>query len=745
MRAFKAMALSLLVALLLSSPALADGIIIPYPPKPPIPPISSLVIKYHRVSVRINDQVATTMVDQLFYNPNPFPIEGVYVFPFPEEAAISAFSMYVDGKRLEGKILKKDEARRLYEEIVRKSKDPALLEYIERNAFQARIFPIPPQGERRIQVEYTQILPYEGGFVKYIYPLDTERFSAKPIEEVTINVEITSQKPIKLVYSPSHEVRVERRGENKALIGYEGKNVVPDRDFALYFSFSTDKVGFGLLNYKPAGENGFFILFLYPEIPEEEEKIPKDVIFVLDVSGSMEGEKLNQAKEALKFVLSRLNKDDRFNILAFSTGVYRFADSLVPSSENRKAQVFVDELRAGGSTNIYQALMEALADVEKRPAYILFMTDGLPTVGITDVRRIVEEVEQRIPENARIFAFGVGDDVNTFLLDKLSSEHKGTSIYVRPGEDLEAAISTFYSRISLPVLTDISLEFKGVRVMDLYPSPLPDLFAGSQLIIVGRYKDGGKATVTLRGKVGDKEEVFSWEVEFLSKGGEEFISRIWAARRIGYLMEQIRLHGENKEIVDEIVELSLRYGLITPYTSFLVQEEIFTPEGKEEAARKLMPSLSMAPEASFGAQAVQKSIIQRNLKEATLAAPSGVPAVIKQVGDKAFMLKGGFWIDTTFEQGKMEVIEVPFGSEAYFRLLSENPRIGRYFSLGRQIIVVEKGKAYKVVERAELPPQSPEKSSLLFRLIRLLQSIMSLGVRSKGGFNPPEQSSFLLR
>lgn len=725
-RVFKIASLTLLVLLLFPWPALADGIIIPFPPKPPIPPISALEIKYHRVNVSIKDQVAFTRVDQVFYNPNSFPIEGIYVFPFPEEAAISAFSMYVDGKKLEGKLLKKEEARRLYEQIVRSSKDPALLEYVGRNAFQASIFPIPPGGERRIQVEYTQLLPYEGGIVKYIYPLDTERFSAKPIEEVTINVEISSQKPLKLIYSSSHEVRIERQGENKAIVGYEEKNTLPDRDFALYFSFSPDETGFGLLSYKPTGEDGFFILFLSPEIRQEEERVAKDVIFVLDVSGSMEGEKLRQAKEALKFVLSRLYREDRFNVLVFSTGVYRFADSLVPASEKEKAREFVEELQAGGSTNIYQALMEALADVEDRPTYLLFLTDGLPTVGITDVHRIVEEVSRKIPRNVRLFTFGVGDDVNTFLLDKLASEHRGISTYVRPGEDLEAAVSTFYSRISSPVLTDLSLEFKGVRVRDLYPSPLPDLFAGSQLAIVGRYREGGKATVILKGKKGDREETFSWETEFLPKGGEEFIPRIWAARRIGYLMEQIRLHGETKEIVDEIVELSLRYGIITPYTSFLVEEEIFTPEGREEAVRKLMPNLRMAPEASFGAQAVQRSIVQRDLQETARAVPYVVSERIRPIGDRAFILRDGVWIDTTFERKKMETIKVPFGSEAYFRLLAENPQLGRYFSLGKRVIVVVGDRAYEIVEEPEKPSPSPQRSDFLTRLIHLIRSILKL-------------------
>jgi len=717
----KAVGVILLATLFLSSPVMADGIIIPYPPKPPMPPISILEIKYHRVSVTIKDQVAVTKVDQLFYNPNPFPVEGIYIFPFPEEAAISAFSMYVDGKKLEGRLLKKDEARRIYEEIVRRSKDPALLEYVGRNAFQASVFPIPPKGERRIQVEYTELLRYEGGIVKYIYPLDTERFSARPIEEVTINVEITSQKPLKLIYSPSHKVSIERSGENKAIVGYEEKNVLPDRDFALYFSFSSEEMGFNLLSYKPADEDGFFILFLSPTIRQEGEKIAKDVIFVLDVSGSMEGEKLRQAKEALKFVLSRLGPEDRFNILAFSTGVSLFADSLVPASEKEKALKFVEELSAHGSTNIYQALMEALSLVKDRPTYVLFLTDGLPTVGVTDVRRIVEDVGKKAPKNIRLFTFGVGDDVNTFLLDKLASEHRGISTYVRPGEDLEAAVSTFYSRISSPVLTDVALDFEGVRVRDLYPYPLPDLFAGTQLVVVGRYQEGGKATVTLKGKRGEKEEAFSWEAEFQKRGGEEFIPRLWASRRIGYLMEQIRLHGENKEIVEEIVALSLRYGIITPYTSFLVEEEVLTQEEREEAVRKLMPGLTTVPEASFGGAEVQKSIIQRNLQEAVMPAPSPASAKVKQVGNKTFIFKDGVWIDTAFERQRIEVVKVPFGGETYFRLLAENPQLGRYFSLGKRVVVVEKGKAYEVVEEGVEEPV--QKSNIFERLLRLIRKV----------------------
>lgn len=694
-------ALVILITGIMTIPAFADGIIIPEPPPPghPAPLIPNLVIKYHRVNVLIEDGIATTEIDQLFYNPYDFEVEGTYIFPIPEEAAISEFSMYVDGKKLEGKLLDRDEARRIYEEIVRKRRDPALLEYVGRNAFQARIFPIPPHGERRIQLRYTQILPYEGGIVKYIYPLDTERFSAEPIEEVTVQVEIHSRAPIKAVYSPSHEVDIQRPDEHTAIVGYEAYDVLPDRDFALYYSLSPEEVGLNLLSYKPAGEDGFFLLLVAPRVElEEQEAVAKDVIFVLDVSGSMEGEKLRQAKAALEFVLKRLNPEDRFNVIAFSTGVRRFAPSLRPASDRDEALEFTRKLRAGGSTNIYHALLEALSDVEERPTYLLFLTDGLPTVGVTDVERIVREVGREVPENVRLFTFGVGDDVNTFLLDRLPSEHRGTSTYVRPGEDIEEAVSTFYSRISYPVLTDIAIDWGEIEVYDVLPYPLPDLFAGMQLVVVGRYHEGGMTRIELTGKVGEEEKRFVYEdVEFVEKGGEDFIARLWATRRIGYLMEQIRLHGEDKELVEEIVELSLRYGIITPYTSFLVEEEVPLTRSPAPVMTRLAENFALAPEAAVGADAVRKSIVQKELAESNVAAAPSVSQV-KHVGDKTFVLRDGVWTDTAFDREKMTPVQVPFGSEEYFRLLAEHPNWGRYLALGTRVLFVEGGVAYEITE-----------------------------------------------
>ena len=336
----------IVLALLIGSaaPALADGIIIPEPlPPVPIVEVPYLTIKYHRVTVTIEDQVATTHVDQVFVNEGRHEVEGTYIFPLPEEAAISEFAMWVDGEKLEGQVLERDEARRIYEDIVRRRRDPALLEYVGRNAFQASIYPIPPGGERRIELEYSQVLDMDNGLVEYVYPLNTEKFSPRPLEEVTVNVTIRSNEPLKAIYSPSHDVDIVRRGDHNAVVGYEEYDVKPDRDFVLYYTVSPEDVGLNLLSYKPDGRgDGFFLLLAAPKVEiDTQQVIAKDVILVLDVSGSMRGEKIEQAKEALNFVLDNLHEEDRFNVIAFSTGTRHYARDLVPADERGEARDFV--------------------------------------------------------------------------------------------------------------------------------------------------------------------------------------------------------------------------------------------------------------------------------------------------------------------------------------------------------------------------------------------------------------------
>ena len=704
-----------------SLPALADGIIVPEPPPDiPIVEVPFLTIKYHRVTVTIEDQVATTHVDQVFVNESRHEVEGTYIFPLPEDATISEFAMWVDGDKLEGQVLERDEARRIYEDIVRRRRDPALLEYVGRNAFQASIYPIPPGGERRIELEYSEVLPIDNGLVEYVYPLNTEKFSPRPLDDVSVNVTIRSNEPLKAIYSPSHDVDVVRDSEHKALIGYEDNDVKPDRDFVLYYTVSQKDVGVNLLSYKPnGGSDGFFLLLAAPKVDvDTHHVVARDVILVLDVSGSMRGDKIDQAKEALNFVLDNLNEEDRFNIIAFSTSTRHYAPDLVPADERGEARDFVARLDANGSTDINRALLEALAMTDgKRPTILVFLTDGLPTVGEVEVDRIIENVADSAPKNARIFPFGLGYDVNTTLLDTIAQNHRGASGYVRPEEAIDEKVSAFYAKVSTPLLSDLEIDFGRIDVDDSYPYPLPDLFAGTQLVVVGRYRNGGDTAITLQGEVNGAPQEFVYDdVRFEREGGEEFIARLWATRKIGYLLQQIRLHGEEGELVDEIVDLSIRYGIITPYTSFLVEEtdRALSEEGRQDIAEEVQATAM--PAAESGKEAVERSADEKALTEAEAPAapPSGLGggetdeygneiSPVRYVGDKTFVLNNGVWTDTTFDPDRMTPVEVSFGSDDYFALVAARPELGRYFALGDHVIVVLDGTAYTVRE-GEAPP-----------------------------------------
>ncbi len=718
-------------------PARADGIVVPEPPPDvPIIDVPYLTIKYHRVTVTIEDQVATTRVDQVFLNEADFEVEGTYIFPLPQEAAIGEFAMWVDGEKLEGQVLERDEARRIYEDIVRRRQDPALLEYVGRDAFQASIYPIPPGGERRIELEYSEVLQVDNGLVEYVYPLNTEKFSPRPLEEVVVNVTVRSNEALKAIYSPSHRVDIERRGDHNATVGYEEYDVKPDRDFVLYYTVSPEDVGLNLLSYKPEGSSdGFFLLLAAPKpvLSEAEggeidtrQVIAKDVILVLDVSGSMRGEKIEQAKEALNFVLDNLHDEDRFNVIAFSTSTRAYARDLVRADERGEARDFVDRLVASGSTDINRALLEALAMAEgERPTILIFLTDGLPTVGELHVDRIIDNVGDAAPENARIFPFGVGYDVNTTLLDTIAQNHRGASGYVRPEEAIDEKVSAFYAKVSTPLLVDLEIDFGDVDVFDLYPYPLPDLFAGTQLVVVGRYRNGGETTVTLEGEVNDRLQTFEFDdVLFHEEEGEagsaglttSFIARLWATRKIGYLLQQIRLHGEADELVDEIVQLSIRYGIITPYTSFLVEEteRALREEGRNEIVEEVQATAE--PAAESGEKAVERSADEQALTEAEApaAAPQGLGGAetdeygyevspVKYAGDKTFILHNETWIDTTYDPDKMTPVPVSFGSDDYFALVAAHPEWGKYFALGDHVIVVLDGTAYEVRE-GDAPP-----------------------------------------
>ncbi len=703
----------------LMSPAGADGIIIVDPP----PGVDvrldqSLAIKYHHVDIQIKDQVATTRVDQVFVNDNPWTAEGTYIFPLPEGAAVSDFVMWVDGKAVHGEILEADEARTIYDDVVRRMKDPALLEYVGRKALKASVFPIPPGEERKIELEYSQILPVENGLVHYIYPLSTERFSSRPLEDLVVRAQIESREPLKAVYSSRHEVSIDREDDYHALLGLEQSDVLPDRDFELFYTISSEKIGLNLLSFKEEGQDGFFLLLAAPDVKvNEEEIVVKDIILVLDTSGSMQGEKMDQAKEAARYVLDHLNPLDRFAIVSFATTTRSFSPSLEPAAQADKGKDFLDRLEAMGSTDINRAMIEGVGLAEEvRPTTLIFLTDGLPTEGVTVTGAILDNVAREAPDNVRIFSFGVGDDVDTDLLDQISMDNGGASTYVRPGEEIDEEVSAFYRRVKMPVLSDLSLDWGDIIVDQVYPQRIPDLFAGSQLIMLGRYREGGPAKITLKGMVNQEERSYTYEdLSFRKEGGDDFIPRLWATRAVGYYLTQIRLYGEKQEWIDSIVSLSTRYGIITPYTSFLVQEkDIFSTQGREEIISDFEEEMAAAAaEPAFGEAAVEKAVYQKSLSAAPVGAAvpvnmsvsTGIDGtskmvrvseVLKNVGSKTFLLKNDTWIDTTFDRS-MKTKKVAFLGEEYFDLISQVPVLGSYFALGERVIVVHEGQAYETV------------------------------------------------
>ncbi|NMB55673.1 MAG: VWA domain-containing protein [Leptolinea sp.] len=699
----------------------ADGIIIPeqppcrpFPCQPPVIPLSQspLAVKSHTVTVQIKDQLAVTHVDQIFINTGDSTVEGTYMFPMPADAVVKNFTLWVDGKAVEGKVLSAEQARQTYEDIVRERHDPALLEYIGRGALQASIFPIPSGGERRVELEYTQALTADNGLVKYSYPLNTEKFSALPLEEVSVTVDLQTGQPIRAVYSPSHDIDVNRSSNRQATASYEAENVKPDTDFDLFYSYG-DSDALHLFTYRdgrdPADEDGFFMLLAAPSPEAESERIAKDVFLIMDRSGSMEGEKIHQAKLAARYILSHLGPEDRFHLTAFSSKVQHYMKGLSPAEESEIAADWIDELTAGGSTDIDRALLETAEVIDpERPAYLIFLTDGLPTVGVRESRQILKNFDKAAGQNIRLFSFGVGYDVDTLLLDDLSLNHHGISTYVKPEEELDQVLSSFYEKISTPVLTDLHLKIDGVTTYDLFPETLPDLFQGSQLVITGRYRRGGTADILLEGRSNDERQTYRYpNREFIEESPsilspEASLPHIWAARKIGALLNQIRLEENDRETVAQIVKLSIRYGIVTPYTSYLVTEPLaLGEEDQEQLAERTFGQMQAMPSASAsGFDAVQKAQEQNDLAQSA-SAPHIAQSdrqTVRSVGARTFVQKDGIWIETVYNPNTMPLKKIKYLSDEYFELIRSRSDLAACLALGSRVIVVDHQSAIEIFE-----------------------------------------------
>ena len=719
----------------------ADGFIVIPPPHQPItnPQPFPLEVVYHHVSVDIDGQAATTHIDQVFYNPTSSRLEGYYIFPIPKGAVLKDFTMFINGKETPAELLPADKARKIYEDIVRQMKDPALLEYNELGIFKVRIFPIEPHSEKKVTMSYREILNEDNGTMEYLYPLNTEKFSSKPLKDVSVKVEIKSPKKLKNIYCPTHEVDIVRHDEMNAVVSYEETNARPDTDFKLYFDTSSDKFGLSLLTYKNPAEDGYFFLSATPALQFDDAEInAKDITFVLDVSGSMADKKLKQAKQALIYCIENLNKDDRFEVIRFSTEAYGLFKKLSPATRENmdSAEDFVRKLTPVGGTNIEEALTMAIKPESSpdRPHMVIFMTDGKPTIGEKDEDKLIEKIKRTNKNNIRIFTFGIGNEINTHLLDKITELTKATRSYISPEEDIEIKISNFYDKVQSPVLTDVVLSYKDpINVYQEYPQPLPDIFKGSNITILGRYENHGNSKVTVSGKLKGKEMNYQFPVYFaMNSAKNDFIPPLWASRRIGHLLDLIRLHGESDELIDEITQLAREHGIVTPYTSYLILEDEETRVAENEfdgdfqtlgGAGSFAPQLSKQNEMEFHGMAAKtgsRSVeISREFKAMNYAQnidqtrqgkkrlfykdESGedrnLTQQVKNIQGRAVYQSGKFWVDSYLQDKKSDKMkQIKFASDEYFELLNDHPESAQFLALGQNVRFLLKGIYYEIIE-----------------------------------------------
>lgn len=747
---------------------------LPRPIVPPqqAPPASSYRIESLEVDAKLNDSVARVQVSQTFKNTGSGQIEASFVFPLPYDGAIDQLTLLVDGKEFPAKLLTKEEARQRYEEIVRTNRDPALLEWVGTGMFQTSVFPIPAGATRTVTLRYTQLCRRSAGLTDFLFPLSTAKYTDGLLKKLKLNVAIDSPVDLKNIYSPTHEVKIERTGKRQALVKFSTEETVPTDDFRLFFDAGDQPVAASVVSYRPEkDEPGYFLLLATPEIKSSDDDVESDdadkdapksagktVIFVVDRSGSMSGEKMDQAKEALKFVLNNLQKGDTFNIVAYDSEVEAFRPELQKfDDETRNAAIgFVNGLFAGGSTNIDGALDRGLGMLEDadRPSYVIFLTDGLPTVGEMNEAAIAKHAAAANKIRARLFAFGVGYDVNSRLLDRLARDNFGRSEYVRPNENIETAVSSLYRRIGAPVMTDVELTINiddakaadGDAINRLYPKGKFDLFAGDQAVIVGRYNVPGDAKATLAGKLAGEQKKYNFPAELTRHSEDDanaFVAKLWATRRVGEIIDEIDLRGRNDELVNELVELATKHGILTPYTSFLADENNQVRELsllRESAAESLTQLDAAEGEQAFYGRA-NKSSLQFAEKPAAAPTAASGPALATvdasggyggrfggesfqsvletrgrgvvyydslqdrqvvaksmiNVGRKTFNRRGDRWVDATLsEEKEKSAKQIERFSDEYFDLVAKHGKhVAPYLAIEEPVVIELDGQVYQ--------------------------------------------------
>ncbi|MHC5004319.1 MAG: VIT domain-containing protein [Planctomycetota bacterium] len=723
----------------------ASQVIIPQSRSFPLRQAADLVeITGVEARIRIVEQTAATTLEVSLRNPSGRQAEAVLLLPVPTGAAVSGFMFEGAASEPTATLMPAEEARRTYDQIVARVKDPALLEFAGYTLVRSSVFPVPPSGTQKVRLTYEHLLLADGDRVDYVLPRSESLDRRVPW---SVAVDIRSAEPISTVYSPSHELIVNRDGPSHLTARLASASKLEPGPFLLSTLMQRDGVSASLLAYPdPAIGGGYFMLMAGLPVDGEalSRTIHREVTLVIDRSGSMAGGKLDQVRDAALQIIEGLEEGEAFNIVDYATTASQFAPRAVRRDRRslEEARAYLASIRPTGGTNIYDALLEALRPEpsEGTLPIVLFLTDGLPTVGKTSELAIRAMVEQGNPHRRRVFTFGVGHDVNAPLLDRLADLTRATSTYVQPEEDVEVKVAGVFQRLYGPVLAGLelrTLDTAGAestrRLHELIPDPLPDLFDGDRLILLGQYRDEKPVTIELAGSAAGERRVFSFTFD-LSRATTRnaFVPRLWASRRIALLVDQIRQAGAEyasgpavtgssplddprfRELTDEILRLSTEFGILTEYTAFLATEGTdlsdwgnlqasCNDELDEKAIRTRSGQSAVNQSLNYWSQ---KDQAVRNFANRFVDAQMNAVEItsVQQVCDRSFFRRGQQWIDGRLvgNAGELEPDEtVTFGSEAHVALLRELIGQGRQavLSLDGEIFLQHEGRTILVRNR----------------------------------------------
>lgn len=734
------------------------------------------------VDADIREQVATTTVTIVVRNPGPRPQEAQLLLPVPDGSAVRQFRL--EGLPDEGvaKLLPRDEARRIYDDIVRRTLDPGLVEFVGYNLIRTSVFPVPANGTQRLHLTYEQVLPADGERIDYVFPR-SESLEASDVKW-SMGVTIRAERTVTTVYSPTHEI-VTERSPGRIRVTVPERAATEPGAFRLSYLFARSEAGgasASLIAYPDprvgataagAGNGGYFLLLaaLPPLENGKDRTIRREVTVVIDRSGSMRGEKMDQAKAAALMIIEALDEGEAFNIIDYSDTIEAFAPQPVLKNAETiaRAREYVGAMQAMGGTNIHDALLTALRPpvTEGCLPIVLFLTDGLATVGERREGAIREAANAANTHKRRIFTFGVGFDVNTPLLSALARSSRATSTFVLPKEDVEVKVGQVFRRLRGPILASPALTYRaadpskvaGQPVRQLMPSELPDVFDGDQLVILGQHLTNQPVTFVLGGTDATGEPR-SFEFTFaLDKASPQnsFVPRLWASRRIAVLLDEIRQSGADaglptrerpeddprmKELVDEVIRLSIEYGILTEYTAFLAaepgtpgwnadgspqnslslgrmlglargREDESVQDGVEysrlyqgianEAQRERAGSGAVAKDSNLNTQLAQKALNRSNRfmlpgdapgLEGRAQSTSSQASTVKQAADRTLYQRGTRWVDAEILEHENEEAEVvvEFGTDAYFDLAQ------RFAREGRQSVLAVQGDLYLLLD-----------------------------------------------